>query len=927
MNSKSYPLIIRRVILEDFLSHKDSNIQFDEGVNVIIGENGAGKSSILEAIYYALTSEKWRAGKIEDLVNKNSQNARVILEFEYEGHEFRIEKEIGRDRKAFLFKDGKLIADRVESVKKTLKELIRLDPEKLNGVAIVAQGGLTELFTQTKPSERKERVDELLGLNVYEEIGEKIKEICLEVSEDIGTFCPSQSDINRLETVKKRFAEAYRELLKKRREKDEAIARCERIITEVKNKIIAEGLREKASRLDELSRERDELVQVKSRVEESIFRLREDKRELEKEILANENALREINAELKDLEEASALASVIDKFETLVKIYGEIRSRKQILESKERELSNLNRIEHRYRELAGKYGSLEALEDLILGLEGSLDEARRRLGELNDEIGRERGLLEKLKTDIEKYKREFTRLAKEARFDGNEALMNIDYLEKIHEEIKNALSQLKEDLRRLMERESDTRSRLGDYENKILILSKSTEPKCPVCGRPLDDDHRRRLLEELEKMVEEARSLLTKLESDRKRIETRDLPEIESKLDIIEKIKETLKSLLDNQEALKEHERRVDELSKLKANLEQSVRELENRIKTLEKDRSEWRNLSQIYDSEYHSRLREEVETLRQDIRNLEDKAGLFKKDLAMILRIPLEIFDSQFESIERRFREAAEARERLILLRHKKETIENNLINSREKLKKKNEELKLLETELERIRDKLEAVEKEVKNAENARELLSKLEYEIKSNEMLLQQHRLDREEIDEELKKLREKAFKANDAIKKLLILYWLKNNLFHKDGLPKYLRKHYVEVMSRIMESLSDVFDLGFESIQIDEEYSIRVKLSRIRGEFTVGQLSGGEKVAISILALLAINQIVTQGNIGFLALDEPTEYLDEERRRDLVELLKKFRRGENIPQIIVVTHDNELVEAANIVYRVVKDEFSKVVREES
>ncbi|MEM0506247.1 MAG: AAA family ATPase, partial [Thermosphaera sp.] len=68
MNSKSYPLIIRRVILEDFLSHKDSNIQFDEGVNVIIGENGAGKSSILEAIYYALTSEKWRAGKIEDLV-------------------------------------------------------------------------------------------------------------------------------------------------------------------------------------------------------------------------------------------------------------------------------------------------------------------------------------------------------------------------------------------------------------------------------------------------------------------------------------------------------------------------------------------------------------------------------------------------------------------------------------------------------------------------------------------------------------------------------------------------------------------------------------------------------------------------------------------------------------------------------------------
>jgi len=46
--------MIKRVRLKNWRSHYDTDLRFDEGTNVIIGINGAGKSSVLEAIFFAL---------------------------------------------------------------------------------------------------------------------------------------------------------------------------------------------------------------------------------------------------------------------------------------------------------------------------------------------------------------------------------------------------------------------------------------------------------------------------------------------------------------------------------------------------------------------------------------------------------------------------------------------------------------------------------------------------------------------------------------------------------------------------------------------------------------------------------------------------------------------------------------------------------
>ena len=62
-------MLIKEVILENFMSYEYARIPFKPGVNVICGPNGAGKSSILIGISVALgQSYTERSRKLSDLI-------------------------------------------------------------------------------------------------------------------------------------------------------------------------------------------------------------------------------------------------------------------------------------------------------------------------------------------------------------------------------------------------------------------------------------------------------------------------------------------------------------------------------------------------------------------------------------------------------------------------------------------------------------------------------------------------------------------------------------------------------------------------------------------------------------------------------------------------------------------------------------------
>ena len=114
----------------------------------------------------------------------------------------------------------------------------------------------------------------------------------------------------------------------------------------------------------------------------------------------------------------------------------------------------------------------------------------------------------------------------------------------------------------------------------------------------------------------------------------------------------------------------------------------------------------------------------------------------------------------------------------------------------------------------------------------------------------------------------------------------------------------------------FNLPFIDVSVDKDFNILVYGHD--DVQTLDMLSGGEKVAVALVIRLAIAAALAGEALELMIMDEPTIHLDSDRRRQLVSLLKNFRKGSHmIAQLIVVSHDRELEEAADIVYEVARE----------
>ncbi|HMK83998.1 MAG TPA: SMC family ATPase, partial [Candidatus Bathyarchaeia archaeon] len=112
---------------------------------------------------------------------------------------------------------------------------------------------------------------------------------------------------------------------------------------------------------------------------------------------------------------------------------------------------------------------------------------------------------------------------------------------------------------------------------------------------------------------------------------------------------------------------------------------------------------------------------------------------------------------------------------------------------------------------------------------------------------------------------------------------------------------------------------ENFEFSEEYEFIV--TRAGHKRHAHRLSGGQQVLASMAFLMALGEVLSQ--LDFLILDEPTTHLDENRRKELVNVLENLRR---VPQLIIVDHHPELSEAADTRFQVAlnKEGQSQVVQ---
>jgi exonuclease SbcC len=161
--------MIERVKLVNFLSHENTEIVLEEGLTVFIGRNGAGKSSVIDAITYALygrhTRSKDEKEEMKAPVRYGSSWGRVELDFRYLGKKFEVIREFdgkGALRRAEIRENGRLLvtgAKRGEiNVSEEVSRILRLDYEKMRSSVIIQQGEIDTIL-KSQPQKLKELFD------------------------------------------------------------------------------------------------------------------------------------------------------------------------------------------------------------------------------------------------------------------------------------------------------------------------------------------------------------------------------------------------------------------------------------------------------------------------------------------------------------------------------------------------------------------------------------------------------------------------------------------------------------------------------------------------------------------------------------------------------------------------------------------------
>ncbi|MEI8364410.1 MAG: SMC family ATPase [archaeon] len=165
--------MINSIYLENFKTHLSSSLDFSSGTNLIIGKVGSGKSSITDAICYALygtfpslSNKKLKTIDVIMFKPVKKENAKIILTLTIDSKIYKIEREINDKgiTSAKLYLDNKLIAGPKQTdVTTRIEELLGVDYELFTKIVYSEQNEL-DYFLKIQPSKRKEKFDDLFGI-------------------------------------------------------------------------------------------------------------------------------------------------------------------------------------------------------------------------------------------------------------------------------------------------------------------------------------------------------------------------------------------------------------------------------------------------------------------------------------------------------------------------------------------------------------------------------------------------------------------------------------------------------------------------------------------------------------------------------------------------------------------------------------------
>ncbi len=885
---------IRRVRLRNFRSHAETEVGFDFGVNAIIGQNGAGKTSLLEGIAYALFPELFR-GVTSDLTRRGSGSMEVELEFEQGGRRYLVWRK--RDRsgpqaRLMVRRDSgwSLLQTSQRDVSAELARILGTNPEAFVTAMYVRQGEIFG-FLEKRASERTKTINRLLG-------GELFDRMERDLGEALGRF---RSRLERLEGEISTLERQLKATDQFRDDLSSVDAELERIESQL-------GSLE--TRLKSVEREEEKLRELRDaylKLAQAREQAERDLRDCRRRISQIGSQLESLNQELVRLDELKSLAEfepLLTELDSLIRSENALRAELSSLEREQRSLDEARRnverlgsLREEYErislELEGVSKSLAMVEEKAQRAErlwAQLREARERLQRVE---GRLRGLLNRLPPylglgDLDSLCRESGRLLSEARRVGRA-------LTELEKRIEYAKGWMK-------------------FPQELLSALDSTPDECPLCGSRLDAGGVSRVRGRLRAELDRGKAELGSAEAELSRIselrealeeferlaEEADLQSaIAERAALVEKVEEFEGEL----RALEADLRKRDEMAARRAELQARLSELQNRLVELGAAESLVKRLSPREED-----LLARIETLKHEINEIRGRRDELLAKLGAAVR-----------DIDSALRQAKEARRKLKEL--------EELIERRGKLSALLSEEKRREDEIERrlseISVSIEALGFDEDRYSEILEELTRLREEVQ--ELVAKRENLKgrREELMrqlEEVKRLKSalgEAKKERDKLASFARALEEVRRSFGREGIQRALREAARPVLEHYANEILSKFGVDFDRLELSEDYEV----SLIRGgdRFSFRQLSGGEQVALALSLRLGLAKAMAGTSLESILLDEPTVHLDSERRRELVSAIGEL----DLPQVIVVTHSGEFEEVASSLYTIEKRGGTSVV----
>ena len=797
-----------RLELKEFGPYKNEIIEWDKIINepifLITGKTGSGKSTLFDAITYALYNKTTGGKDIASLRTKTAldkDKTQVNFDFELSGKKYRIErtlaylkagnKNLTSGKVALMqYTDEKLevIASKEQEVKEKVEELIGLDDKQFCQIIILPQGKFKE-FLLSKSSEKKETLRSLFNTYFYQKFVEQLQEQAKKIDsshkqkekELITRFeqFDIEEELTKFEYLKDENFEEILGIINSQEEtvknEKKELLKLERSFSKEKEKFIELSklndkftqLKNNKLELEELSKKEDYYSRLKLEVE----KLKELQKSKDK--IIEYASLLTKKMKLKKLEEA--LLNEEDKYkldlDTNKKLALELNAQKTDIEELRKETIDYKFFYNNFNELILAKNNIEiyskTLEELTLKketykeLDSSLKVAKESYLEDIEEKNILDGSIGKLKLEVLKKEQDVEKLEeynnKLSEVNDKSVKLTIDkkQLEELELE-KKKLEQEVELLNKNKEQEI-----LNDF---LLKLHEGDD--CPLCKQKIEhlpdipdlavvDESIEKSLQKVNKDIIQLETLIKKDEEEIGKIST-----------LLKNLGDTInfkakEELLQLEDELKAENIKLTDISKV-------IRTSEDKIKGLNREIEE---LSELFKNEddikqKHLEAKNKIEQFEKNVKvELDEFAGYYEK-----IQSQVEEFDNTYNVLQNNSNELLVRKTKLeteqknnktnlLEVSKRIENIVDSFTNSN--LNKYYVTLEMAEEDIEKLNN-LEDYESQINKFEDTKKIIvnsiEKLEEELEE---------LEQPDLEERQQKLKNIESQVNDFIEKVAIL----------------------------------------------------------------------------------------------------------------------------------------------------------------